>query len=137
MDKMQLLQQIFQTCIIPLLGILTAYAIKCIKAKGNEIAVSTNNALSEKYIKMLTDTITECVQATNQTYVNTLKDKNAFTAEAQKEAFKKSSESVMIILSQEAKEYLESIYGDLNAEIMTRIEAQVGIEKKPVKEKTE
>ena len=86
---------------------------------------------------MLTDTITECVQATNQTYVNTLKDKNAFTAEAQKEAFKKSTESVMIILSQEAKEYLENIYGDLNAEIMTRIEAQVGIEKKPVKEKTE
>ena len=43
----------------------------------------------------------------------------------------------MIILSQEAKEYLESIYGDLNAEIMNRIEAQVGIEKKPVKEKTE
>lgn len=137
MDKLQLLQQIFQTCIIPLLGILTAYAVKYIQARGNEIAVSTENALTEKYIKMLTDTITDCVQATNQTYVNSLKDKNAFTAEAQREAFKKSSENVMIILSQEAKEYLENIYGDLNAEIITRIEAQVGIEKKPDKEKTE
>jgi len=36
---------------------------------------------------MLDDTITKCVIATNQTYVDSLKDKNAFDKAAQEEAF--------------------------------------------------
>lgn len=127
----EILTEIFQVCIIPLLSILTAYAVKYIKARGDEIAVNTDNALSEKYIRLLTDTIADCVKATNQTYVNALKDKNAFDLKAQEEALKKSSENVMLLLNEEAKQYLELIYGDLNAYILTRIEAQVGIEKKP------
>lgn len=127
----EILTEIFQVCIIPLLSILTAYAVKYIKARGDEIAVNTDNALSEKYIRLLTDTIADCVKATNQTYVNALKDKNAFDLKAQEEALKKSSENIMLLLNEEAKQYLKLIYGDLNAYILTRIEAQVGIEKKP------
>ena len=36
MDKLSILQQIFEVCIIPLLGILTAYIVQYIKAKSNE-----------------------------------------------------------------------------------------------------
>ena len=79
---------------------------------------------------MLSDTITDCVKATNQTYVDSLKDKNAFTKEALAEAFKKTSDAVMLILSQEAKEYLSTIYGDLNQYIITQIESSVNANKK-------
>ncbi len=128
--NLELFNQIFQVCIVPLLAVLTTYLVKYIETKRDEIITEKNNTLAEKYIKMLSDTITDCVKATNQTYVDSLKDKNAFTKEAQEEAFKKTSDAVMLILSQEAKEYLSTIYGDLNQYIITQIESSVNANKK-------
>ena len=127
---MTILVQIFQVCIVPLLAVLTTYLVKYIETKRDEIITEKNNTLAEKYIKMLSDTITDCVKATNQTYVDSLKDKNAFTKEAQEEAFKKTSDAVMLILSHEAKDYLSTIYGDLNQYIITQIESSVNANKK-------
>ena len=143
-SNLELINQIFQVCIVPLLAVLTTYLVKYIDAKKDELIVkkeesNTNkeNMLADKYIKMLADTIKACVIATNQTYVDSLKDKNAFDGEAQKEAFKKTSDAVMLILSQEAKEYLSTIYGDLNQYIITQIEASVNENKKKPVENNE
>ena len=78
---------------------------------------------------MLDKTITDCVIATNQTYVEALKDKDAFTAEAQKEAFNKTYNAVLAILSDDAKEYLTNAFGDLEAYIKSKIEAEVNMNK--------
>lgn len=134
MTWLELLQEIFQVCILPLLGVLTTFLIKYIQNKSNEVTVAMDNELTEKYVKLLTTTITDCVKATNQTYVDALKDKNAFSKEAQEEAFKKTSDAVMTILSDDAKLYLDSLYGDLNQYIITQIEASVSKEKKPSNE---
>lgn len=127
MDWLSILNEIFQVCIIPLLGILTAVAVKYIQAKAAEIATKQENAVVAKYVSLLADTITDCVVATNQTYVNNLKEKNAFDEEAQIEAFRRTYESVMTVLSADAKEYLTHIYGDLSAYITNRIEAEVHV----------
>ena len=55
---------------------------------------------------MLINTIETCVIATNQTYVDALKNKNAFTPEAQKEAFEKIKNAVLAILGEEGQKYL-------------------------------
>ena len=143
-SNLALINQIFQVCIVPLLAVLTTYLVKYIDAKKDELIVkkeeanaNKENMLSDKYIKMLADTIKACVIATNQTYVDSLKDKNAFDGEAQKEAFKKTSDAVMLILSQEAKDYLSTIYGDLNQYIITQIEASVNANKKKPAESNE
>lgn len=125
MDWMKMLQEIFYVCIIPLLGVLTGYLVSFLKAKGNQIAENADNALATKYIKMLTETICTCVVATNQTYVEALKKEGKFDAEAQKKAFQMTYDAVMNILSEEAKEYLQNIYGDLNIFLTNMIEAQV------------
>lgn len=125
MDWITILNEIFQVCVIPLLGILTAYVVKFIQVKANEIAINQDNEIERKYTYLLADTITDCVVATNQTYVDALKEKNAFDEEAQKTAFKMTFDAVMSVLSQEAKEYLAVIYGDLDAYITARIEASV------------
>lgn len=130
MNKLEILQQIFQLCVIPLLGILTTYLVKYIQIKSEEIQFVKNTELTEKYKRMLTETITDCVIATNQTYVDSLKNQNAFTKEAQEEAFKRTSETILQILSEEAQEYLTAAYGDLNKFITTQIEATVNVEKK-------
>lgn len=129
MDWAKIIEQIFYVCIIPLLGILTTYLVQYLKAKGNQIAENTDNALSGKYIKMLTETICNCVQATNQTYVEALKKAGTFDKAAQEEAFKKTYEAVLAILSDDAKSYLTNIYGDLDIYLKNMIEAQVNANK--------
>ena len=129
MDWMIILYQIFDLCIVPLLGILTMYLVQFIRMKSQEITDKTNNELADKYIQMLTDTITACVIATNQTYVDALKKQGKFDKEAQKCAFELTFNAVMAVLSDEAKHYLASVYGDLTAYITTRIEAEVNVSK--------
>ena len=82
-----------------------------------------------KYVDMLNRTITECVIATNQTYVETLKQQGKFDAEAQKIAFQMTSKAVLDILSEDAKEYLSAAVGDLNIYITNKIEAEVNLNK--------
>ena len=129
MDWMVILYQIFDLCIVPLLGILTMYLVQFIRMKSQEIADKTESDLADKYIQMLTDTITACVIATNQTYVDALKKQGKFDREAQKYAFDLTFNAVMAVLSDEAKQYLASVYGDLTAYITTRIEAEVNVSK--------
>ena len=130
MDWLNLLTQIFEVCIIPLLGILTTYIVKYIQVKSAEITEKTDNAIADKYTVMLADTITACVLATNQTYVEALKKQGNFDAEAQKIAFNMTLDAVMSILSEDAKEYLSEAFGDLNSYITSQIEASVNVNKK-------
>ena len=122
---MEILQQIFELCVIPLLGILTTYLVKLIRKKNKELDEKVSNNISRKYIDMLADTITNCVVSTNQTYVDALKEANAFDKEAQKKAFELTYNKIMNVLTEEAKEYLTAIYGDLEIYITTKIESEV------------
>ena len=131
-----LLSSIFEVCIIPLLGVLTAFAVAFLKAKKEEILakIATNKTqeekeLAEKYLNMVEDTVTKCVLATNQTYVDSLKDEGKFDTEAQKIAFNKTLDAVLAILTDDAKNYLTHIFGDLNVFLSNLIESQVKINK--------
>lgn len=121
----EIIIQIFQLCIIPLLGILTKYLVDYLNAKRDELNAKTENETAEKYTTMIFDTITKCVVATNQTYVNSLKEQNAFDAEAQKTAFNKTMNAVLEILSEDAKQYIIETTGDLNTYLTNLIEAEV------------
>ena len=122
---MDLLKQVFEVCVIPLLGILTAYVIKWISLKSADLTEKIDNDMLDKYIRMLDKTITDCVIATNQTYVESLKKEGSFDKDAQKIAFEKTYNSVILILSEDAKEYLEESFSDLQKYITEKIEAEV------------
>lgn len=126
---MELLAQIFEVCIIPLLGVLTAFFVKWVNAKSAELIASRKNETEQKYLNMLKDTITDCVIATSQTYVDTLKKQGNFDAEAQKVAFNMTFEAVFNLLTDEAKEYLTEAVGDLNLYVTQKIEAEVSLNK--------
>lgn len=129
MEWMSLLTEIIEICIIPLLGVLVTYLVKFINAKSKEIADKSENELVDKYILMLGETISTCVIATKQTYVEALKKDKIFDAEAQKQALQMTLDAVMNILTDEAKEYLTEAYGDLNAYVLQKIEAEVNMTK--------
>lgn len=129
---MALLAEIMEVVVIPLLGILTAYVVKLVNAKIEDINKERDNVLEEKYLTMLGATISDCVTATTQTYVESLKKQGKFDAEAQKEAFNQTYTAVMNILSEEAKKYLTVAVGDLNLYITQKIEAEVNVNKTTV-----
>ena len=129
MDWLQLLYDICELCLIPLIGVLTGYVIKYIRTKEAALVESVDSELGDKYVAMLFDTIASCVTATTQTYVESLKKQDAFDAEAQKTAFNQTLNTVKAVLTDEAREYLSALYGDLDAFIAMRIEAEVKAQK--------
>lgn len=132
MNWTELISNIFQVCIIPLLSVLTAFFVKWVNAKSSEIQTTIDDATLKKYMNMLTQTISDCVIATNQTYVESLKQQGKFDLESQKEAFNLTKDAVLAILSKEAQDYLSVAVGDLNAYITKKIEAEVNLNK-PIK----
>lgn len=129
LDWLEILNKIFEIAIIPLLGAATLYLIALIEAKKNELKAKTDNELTKKYIEMLDDTIINCVIATNQTYVEALKNAGSFDAEAQKYAFQLTYDAIMNTLTDEAQIYLNEAIKDLNAYITNKIESGVVVAK--------
>ena len=129
MDWMTILAQLFEIVIFPLLGVGTLYLVFLIKAKIAELKLKHESELRTKYFDMLDKTITNAVIATNQTYVDALKKEGKFDAEAQKKAFAQTYDTVMKLLTADAKTYLETAVADLTVYINTLIEAEVKVNK--------
>lgn len=129
MNWINILNQIFQLSIFPIISIAAIYICYLISVKIDEIKKKNNNALADKYLDMLNDTIVNAVLTTTQTYVESLKKDNMFTADAQKEAFKKTYDAVMKILTEDAKKCLTESVGDLETYITNKIEAEVKLSK--------
>ena len=125
----ELLTQIFEVCILPLLGILTTFFVKWVNARIGEISDNRKNETEKKYLDMLNNTISDCVIATTQTYVDALKKQGAFDAEAQRVAFNMTYEAVVKLLTNEAQIYLNEAVGDLNLYITQKIESEVNLNK--------
>ena len=124
------LNQIFQLFVIPILGILAAFVVEFLRVKSKEIINKLDNDVAKKYTEMITNTIVDCVIATNQTYVEALKKQGKFDENAQKVAFEKTLNAVLGILSEDAKNYIKETTGDLNLYLSQLIEAEVNKAKK-------
>ena len=130
MEWMEILTQLFEMVLLPLLGAVAAFLVVLIRRKGNQIANETDDAIKQKYVKMLTDTIADCVAATTQSYVDSLKAQGKFDKQAQETAFRMSYNAVFEVLTDDAKLYLNELYGDLTIYVAQKIEAQVKADKK-------
>ena len=128
-DWLAILEKIFNMAFIPLLDLAVVYLITWIHAKKQQLLEKSKDETTKKYIEMLDTTIVDCVLATNQTYVETLKKDGIFDAEAQKAAFQLTYNAVLDVLSDDAEEYLSRVIKDLPTYITNKIEAQVSLYK--------
>lgn len=129
MDWMKILATIFEIVIYLVVSLLGTWLIFLASTKIKELKTTTDNTLAHKYLDMLNSTISTCVLATTQTYVESLKKQNAFDIDAQKIAFKQTYDAVMKVLNEEAVHYLKNSVGDLETYITNRIEAEVNYNK--------
>lgn len=105
--------------------ILANYAVRMIKKAAENAAADTDDIKIKSYIEEIASAISTAVSYTSQTYVDALKAAGTFTAEAQKEAFKKSLDTAISILSPAAAQFIDEIYGDIKEYITPMIEAEV------------
>ncbi len=129
MNWLEIGNTLFQT-LVPVALMLGAVAlITYVGVKKKEIQDKTENDTIDKYLDMAEKTIVEAVLTTTQTYVEALKNKNAFDAEAQKAAFKMTYDAVMKVLTEDAIKYISVAVGDVETYITNKIEAQVKLHK--------
>lgn len=69
--------------------------------------------------------VCQCVMATNQTYVDSLKKSGSFDADSQKEAFLMTKAAVIRLLDTEAKKAIMDTFGDIETWLTTAIECEV------------
>ena len=132
----EFLQEILDALVPILCLLITAggmYLVAIINKRTKQIDKQIDNETASKYIEMARDAVTQAVTYTAQTFVEALKSQNAFTLERQLEAFCTARDKALEILGDTAVAALDEIYGDFDAWLETRIEAECwGIKKKPV-----
>lgn len=82
-----------------------------------------------KLVAEIATALASAVAMVSQTYADALKAAGSFDEAAQKQALSMALAACLASLSQSAKDYIERTYGDINAYLTTRIEAEVRAQK--------
>ena len=121
----EILPTLVQVVVIPAIPVLVTYLVKYLKAKAEQTTTKINNELVRTYLQEATDAVLQAVTYTAQTYVDTLKKQGKFDKEAQQKAFNTAKDIALKLLTDEAKQMIEDLYGDLMLWLDTKIEQTV------------
>ena len=110
--------------------VLTAYGVKLIRKLAANAEASASSTEGRDIIDAVASAVTDAVAATSQTYVDSLKSAGKFTKEAQRETAQKALAACLASLTPAVKDALEAVYGDINAYLTTKIEAEVRSQKR-------
>lgn len=122
---LEFIKDILEVCIVPIIGVIGGYIIAFVNKKREQMEAKVEDETLEKYIGLVSNLITDCVAATQQTYVQALKDKDMFDENAQKEALEMTFNAVKSLLSDKATECLLEAFTDLDSYIKYKIEAEI------------
>lgn len=122
---MEILKDLLYILITAAVPVLTTYICRFLYTKWTESKVKIENEKISTTLDSVVVMVLEIVTAVNQTFVDELKKKGEFTEEAAKEAFNKSKETALKMLSQDAAEIITMVYGDIDIYLDTLIEATV------------
>ena len=121
----ELLMTLIQAVIIPAIPILVTFLVKLLKAKAEQATIKINNELVQQYLQEAVDSVLQAVTFTSQTYVDNLKKQGKFDTEAQKIAFTTAKEVALQLLTEDAKQMITDLYGDITVWLDTKIEQTV------------
>jgi len=120
------LLQAIATAAIP---VCAAYLVQYLRRKSEQIIAQTDNMTIKAFLAEAADAVSTAVTYTSQTFVDALKKEGIFNKDKQQEALKKSLDKAISLLSESAKNALTDIYGNLEAYLTSKIEAEVRSQK--------
>lgn len=125
-----LLLTLLQAVLVAATPVLTAFACSLINKAAGWFSAKTNSRVVEKYAYEIADIISTSVTYASQTYVDTLKKGGTFNTKEQKIAFELAYKTAEGMLTEGARSFITDTYGDLNAFLTAKIEAEVNARKK-------
>lgn len=125
----ELLITLIQVVIIPAIPVLVTYLVKFLKAKAEQTTTKIDNEMVRTYLQEATDAVLQAVTYTTQTYVESLKKQGKFDKAAQTQAFNTAKSVALKLLTEEAKQMITDLYGDLTVWLDTKIEQTVNEQK--------
>ena len=119
---LELLQNILFAVITAVVPVATTFICRWLISLYEEKKVKIKNEKARATVDLVTDMIVAAVETTTSTYVKQLKAESLFDAEAQKEAFNKTFESVKKQLTEESTKIIAETYGDVETYLTNKIE---------------
>lgn len=126
---MDFLQNLLYAVLVAIAPVITTFICQWLCALAKEIKLKIDIEQCNETINIVEQTIANAVKATTQTYVDNLKKEKLFNKEAQLVAFEKTKAAVLAQLTEDSKNVIAAIYGDLNTYLTNTIEAQVNEQK--------
>lgn len=108
--------------VVPIIAGLLAWGISVLKKLVNE---KIDNATLKAVLNDGLTVIENSVKYTYQTYVEGMKDKDIFDANAQKQALQMAKDKALAMLSEGFINMIKDMYGDVNNWLETNIESTI------------
>lgn len=125
-DLITVLTELLSVVLLIAVPYLAKVVAKYLDRIGQSIAQETGVKTVAQLMKEISESVKTAVESTNQTYVDSIKNSdNPFTKKAQEEAFKKSYQTAVMLLSKDAKRYIEVTFESIEFYLTARIEAEV------------
>lgn len=125
-----ILKDIIMVVFTTMLTIVSGCITRIITIKINDISSRMKDHRKAEFLLWINNVITQCVDTTTQTYIDSLKAKGEFNVEAQKEAFDRTMSNITQLLSEQDMATLGGYVGDTSIWITTAIEAYIKSTKK-------
>ena len=121
-----LLKEVLSVVLLLVVPFLAKVVAKYLDRIGESIAQETGVETVAQLMKEISESVKTAVECTNQTYVDSIKNSDdPFTKKAQEEAFKKSYQTAVMLLSEDAKKYIEVTFESMEFYLTAKIEAEV------------
>ena len=119
---MEFIQELLFAIIAAAVPVATTFLCKWLVSLSEANKVKVKNEKVQSTVKLVTDMIVAAVETTTSTYVKQLKAENLFDADAQKEAFNRTFETVKKQLTEDSQKIITEAYGDVETYITNKIE---------------
>lgn len=125
----EFLTELLQAVATAAIPVCAAYLVQFLRRKSKQIGAQIDSLDTKELLAEVTEAVTTAVTYTSQTYVDALKVSGKFTKENQAEALQMAVDKAAMLMTAEARAFLEKAYGDLNAYLVSRVEAEVRVQK--------
>jgi hypothetical protein len=127
---MEFIQDILFAIIAGAIPVATTFLCRWLISLSEANKAKVKNESAQATIGLVTDMIVAAVETTTSTYVKQLKADNLFDADAQKEAFNKTLDTVKKQLTDDSIKVITETYGNLDVYLTNKIEQFVEETKK-------
>ena len=116
---------LFQVVLVPAVPILLKILYNFVVAYTAEKSEKIENEKVRGYVNDAVKAVMTAVTSTFQTYVDSLKKQGKFDEEAQKIAFNTARDTALLMLTQDMRDAVTTVYGDFDTWLSKTIEQLV------------